>query len=342
MIFAEFRTYLTSDFRTEMVIDANELNQIHISLNITFHALSCEQAKLDVMDVAGTQVLDLAHLEIQKQRLDSNGRYLGRATVVSNRSPEPPVVQMLRAFFPGINIGGLPAANMNPNNEGCQVAGTLHVNKVAGNLHFAIGQTVAQGNRHVHHFTLQDLQHFNISHTIHHLTFGAPAPAGFTPLPNQLDGTVRVLPTGTGLYQYFTQLVPTTYVRSWGRKTHTYQFSVTEDFKSIDTHHPNSAILPGLFIMFDLSPFAVRVSDQATTFLQFLTSLCAIVGGVVTVAGLIDSIIFHASSSGESAKPATVPLRTLPAVMTSSISSAMSTLTPMASRPKPITKHARD
>jgi hypothetical protein len=29
-------------------------------------------------------------------------------------------------------------------------------------------------------------------------------------------------------------------------------------------------------------------------------------------------------------------------VMTSSISSAMSTLTPMASRPKPITKHARD
>jgi hypothetical protein len=184
--------------------------------------LVSSEAKLDVMDVAGTQVLDLAHLEIQKQRLDSNGRYLGRATVVSNRSPEPPVVQMLRAFFPGINIGGLPvlfnfrifvdsvivfltfvysvisqAANMNPNNEGCQVAGTLHVNKVAGNLHFAIGQTVAQGNRHVHHFTLQDLQHFNISHTIHHLTFGAPAPAGFTPLPNQLDGTVRVLPTGT-------------------------------------------------------------------------------------------------------------------------------------------------
>lgn len=37
------------------------------------------EAKLDVMDVAGHQVLDFYQLEIVKQRLDSSGRPLGRA-----------------------------------------------------------------------------------------------------------------------------------------------------------------------------------------------------------------------------------------------------------------------
>ena len=56
--------------------------------------------------------------------------------------------------------------------------------------------------------------------------------------------------------------------------------------------------------MFDLSPFAVRMRDNSVTFLQFLTSLCAIVGGVVTLAGLVDSILHHVwggSSGGGSA-----------------------------------------
>lgn len=76
------------------------------------------------------------------------------------------------------------------------MAGTVHVNKVAGNLHFAIGQVLVQGSRHVHHFTLNDLHQFNISHTIHHLAFGPPAPSGFPPIATQLDGTVNMVHSG--------------------------------------------------------------------------------------------------------------------------------------------------
>lgn len=161
LICAELAAYLTANVQTEMVLDTNAQSQIHISLNITFHALACAQAKLDVMDVAGTQVLDLAHLEIHKQRLDARGARLGKAAVVSSgkaaATPEPPVMQMLKMFFPGLGAA-TPQGDPNPNREGCLVSGTLHVNKVAGNLHFAIGQTMVQGNRHVHHFTIQDLQ----------------------------------------------------------------------------------------------------------------------------------------------------------------------------------------
>ena len=102
LICAEFTTYLTSNIHTEMALDAGKSSKIHISLNITFHALSCQQAKMDVMDVAGSQVLDMAHLEIHKQRLDASGRSLGRATVVTTKTVEPPFMQMLRAFLPGL------------------------------------------------------------------------------------------------------------------------------------------------------------------------------------------------------------------------------------------------
>jgi hypothetical protein len=102
LLCAEFTTYLTSNIHTEMTLDGGKSSKIHISLNITFHALSCQQAKMDVMDVAGSQVLDMAHLEIHKQRLDASGRSLGRAAVVTTKTVEPPFMQMLRAFLPGL------------------------------------------------------------------------------------------------------------------------------------------------------------------------------------------------------------------------------------------------
>jgi hypothetical protein len=40
------------------------------------------------------------------------------------------------------------------------------------------------------------LQTFNISHTIHHLAFGPPAPSGFPPIATQLDGTVNMVHSG--------------------------------------------------------------------------------------------------------------------------------------------------
>ena len=46
--------------------------------------------------------------------------------------------------------------------------------------------------------------------------------------------------------------------------------------------------LPGLFIFYELSPIKVMVEERRMGFLTFLTSVCAIVGGVFTVSGLIE------------------------------------------------------
>ena len=55
----------------------------------------------------------------------------------------------------------------------------------------------------------------------------------------------------------------------------------------------NSAGLPGVFFFYDISPIKVSYTESKLTFLNFLTSVCAIVGGVFTVSGIVDSFVYH-------------------------------------------------
>lgn len=45
--------------------------------------------------------------------------------------------------------------------------------------------------------------------------------------------------------------------------------------------------------MFDLSPLQVTYTEYRPSFGHFLTSVCAIVGGMFTVAGIVDSLLYH-------------------------------------------------
>ena len=50
--------------------------------------------------------------------------------------------------------------------------------------------------------------------------------------------------------------------------------------------------LPGAFFNFEISPILIVHSETRQSFAHFLTSTCAIVGGVLTVAALFDSVLF--------------------------------------------------
>jgi hypothetical protein len=42
----------------------------------------------------------------------------------------------------------------------------------------------------------------------------------------------------------------------------------------------------------------VKFTEKRPSFTYFLTSLCAIVGGVFTVAGIVDSVLYNFGRSG--------------------------------------------
>ncbi|XP_042494937.1 endoplasmic reticulum-Golgi intermediate compartment protein 3-like isoform X1 [Macadamia integrifolia] len=177
--------------------------------------------------------------------------------------------------------------------EGCNLYGFLEVNKVAGNFHFAPGKSFQQSNVHVHDLLPFQKDSFNISHKINKLSFGEYFPGVLNPL----DGVQWMQETPSGMYQYFIKVVPTVYTDINGHtiqsNQHVYflQFSVTEHLRGGEFGRPSS--LPGVFFFYDLSPIKVTFREEHVSFLHFLTNVCAIVGGVFTVSGIVDSFIYH-------------------------------------------------
>ncbi|KAF5942964.1 hypothetical protein HYC85_020606 [Camellia sinensis] len=88
------------------------------------------------------------------------------------------------------------------------------------------------------------------------------------------------------------RVVPTVYTDVRGHTIQSNQFSVTEHFRSAEEVGLLQS-LPGVFFFYDLSPIKVTFTEEHISFLHFLTNVCAIVGGVFTVSGILDSFIYH-------------------------------------------------
>ena len=171
--------------------------------------------------------------------------------------------------------------------EGCKIYGSLDVNKVAGNFHFAPGKSFQHGNMHVHDLMPFRTKKFDMSHKITKLSFGEAFPG----VVNPLDGVKRDMQGDAGMCQYFLKVVPTA---CWGARNlaevaQTKQFSVTDHFEPVDAEE--GLHLPGVFFFYDLSPIKVNIRERRASALSFATNLCAIVGGVFAVSGILDATV---------------------------------------------------
>eukprot|EP01128_Nolandella_sp_AFSM9_P005715 TRINITY_DN2824_c0_g1_i3.p1 TRINITY_DN2824_c0_g1~~TRINITY_DN2824_c0_g1_i3.p1 ORF type:complete len:388 (-),score=68.72 TRINITY_DN2824_c0_g1_i3:71-1234(-) len=179
-------------------------------------------------------------------------------------------------------------------NESCNVRGYAKVSRVAGNLNIVPGKFLMQNSRYVLDTKMFEFDGaFNVSHTINHLSFGVDYPG----MINPLDGSKKIWATEEGanmssMYEYFVKVVPTTYQEPDGSLISTNQFSVTEYSQAIELHGARGGGVPGFFILYDLSPIMVDYRPTSKSFLHFITNLCAIIGGVFTVASLLDSFIY--------------------------------------------------
>lgn len=331
LFFTELRIYLHPVTTTELTVDTSRGDTLQIYLDVTFPSLACSFISLDAMDISGEQHLDVKH-NIYKKRLDPTGKVVEPPKQENLGGPqiEKPLQRhggrlQHNETYCGSCFGAEQSDDdccnsceevreayrrkgwglSNPDlidqckregwldkikeeeGEGCNVYGSLEVNKVAGNFHFAPGKSFQQSNMHVHDFLAFQKESFNVSHTINELSFGPHFPG----VVNPLDKTVRIQTTSSGMYQYFIKVVPTVYKDIRGQKIQTNQFSVTEHFRTVEAGMGRS--LPGVFFFYDLSPIKVNFNQTKTSFLHFLTNVCAIVGGVFTVFGILDAFVYH-------------------------------------------------
>jgi hypothetical protein len=63
--------------------------------------------------------------------------------------------------------------------------------------------------------------------------------------------------------------------------------------------HYNEMDVPEAKFSYDLSPMAVVVSSKGRRWYDFITSVCAIIGGTFTVVGLLDAILYKMVKAGK-------------------------------------------
>ncbi|XP_076945114.1 uncharacterized protein LOC143616038 [Bidens hawaiensis] len=327
LFFSELGLYLHTVTETKLVVDTSRGEKLHINFDITFPAVSCTLLSLDAMDISGEQHLDIRH-DIIKKRIDSIGKVIEeRKEGIGGPQIEKPLqrhggrlehnetycgscfgaessddeccnsCEEVREAYRRKGWGmtnpdlidqckreGFALKIKDEEGEGCNIYGSLEVNKVAGNFHFV--RSFHQSSVHIPDlFSFQE-DSYNISHKINKLSFGDHYPG----IVNPLDGVHWFQEIPNGMYQYFLKVVPTIYTSVRGRTIKSNQFSVTEHYKSPEVGRRS---LPGVFFFYDLSPIKVTFTETHISFLHFLTNVCAIVGGVFTVAGIVDSFVYH-------------------------------------------------
>lgn len=178
----------------------------------------------------------------------------------------------------------------NEKEGGCQIYGHLHLG-TSGHFHIAPHSHVHKQGSAYEGFNLLDLltftfAQFNITHTVHSLSFGDNFPGFKSPL----DGQVRVLQDTHGMYQYYIKVVPTKYKKyNDVNEIESNQYAVTEHLRHLS---PGSGRgLPGVYFYYELSPVLAVFQETRGTFLRFITSVCAILGGLFTVMGLVDKVV---------------------------------------------------
>ena len=98
-----------------------------------------------------------------------------------------------------------------------------------------------------------------------------------------------MLHNGSGFFQYYIKVVPTIYEPLGAAPLHTNQYSYTELFRTTQELEK----LPAVYFHYELSPIMARTSEERRAFSNLLTGLCAVVGGVFTVFGLVDGALYN-------------------------------------------------
>jgi len=179
----------------------------------------------------------------------------------------------------------------NEKEGGCQIYGHLLLSRTSGHFHIAPHTNMHKQGSAQESFNLFDLlsftfAQFNITHTVNSLSFGENFPGFKSPL----DGQVRVLQDTHGMYQYYIKVVPTKYKKyNDVNEIESNQYAVTEHLRHLS---PGSGRgLPGVYFYYELSPVLAVFEETRGTFLRFITSVCAILGGLFTVMGLVDKVV---------------------------------------------------
>lgn len=166
---------------------------------------------------------------------------------------------------------------------GCRFESLFQIRKIPGNFHVS-----------THSAQMQPPQP-NMQHVVHSVEFGDHIDAAiksrgsFNPLEERVEDSAD----GSFSHDYILKVVPSTYEALSGEVIYAYQYTYLHRSYLAYSHH--GASMPAIWFKYDLQPITVQYRERRKPFYTFLTTICAIVGGTFTVAGIIDGFVFSAT-----------------------------------------------
>ncbi|XP_031754679.1 endoplasmic reticulum-Golgi intermediate compartment protein 1 isoform X1 [Xenopus tropicalis] len=170
------------------------------------------------------------------------------------------------------------------NAHGCRFEGFFSINKVPGNFHVSTHSAMAQPAN-------PDMRHI-----IHKLSFGNTLQVeNIHGAFNALGGADKLASQALESHDYVLKIVPTVYEDMNGEQQFSYQYTVAN--KAYVAYSHTGRVVPAIWFRYDLSPITVKYTERRQPIYRFITTVCAIIGGTFTVAGILDSFIFTASEA---------------------------------------------
>ncbi|CAG2202117.1 ERGIC1 [Mytilus edulis] len=275
LFLSELSLFLTHEVISELTVEdpVRHTEKIPVFINITLPQLKCEYVGIDIQDDMGRHEVGF---QDDTQKIE-------------------------------VNEG-----------KGCRMESHFVINKVPGNFHVSTHSSRTQPDNP------------DMTHLIHKVRFGMDLQEGkevkgsFNPLEDVDRSAGQALAT----HNYIVKIVPSVYEDKRGNVGYPYQYtysyrvtlathdyivkvvpSVYEDtsrniiypyqytysYREVMQYGHGGRVVPAIWFRYELSPITVRYIEKNKPFYTFLTTVCAIVGGTFTVAGILDSCIFTAA-----------------------------------------------
>jgi len=308
LFWTELNEFCSNEVVDSITVDTRINQKLPITLNVTFPHLRCDEVSVDTVDSAGDNQVNV-HGNLQKISLDKEGKVTAERQLkdgeclpcLEGQDEEHKCCNTCQELKDAYSAKELSLAEILATSDqckhtiGCRVEGKVVVNKVSGNVHVALGRSTIKEGKHVHEFNMHDVSNgFNTSHRIDAINFGEHVPG----VLSALDGTMKIVRHGAFMFHYYIKLVPTVYTDRYGTEQYTNQYSVTDSARNVQVKTGELSGLPGLFIVYDFSPFLMRKTERVKPWSYIFTSICAIMGGVWTIAGLVEMVVTGLTASG--------------------------------------------
>ena len=156
-----------------------------------------------------------------------------------------------------------------------------------------------------------------------------------------LEQRSGLLSSSYGMHQevatlkHYLKVVPFQYVFLDGERQHTYLYKANyneykprrlEWYEGKADAYVDTDLVPNAAFHYDISPVMVVMTEETQSFSSFVTKICAVIGGIYTVVGLLDNVKTEPSAlplmiavlvmPAMPAMPAVMPCRAIPCCMT--------------------------